>query len=131
MSSLGILSAVEIAEARRICNEATPEPWIDERHDVLSGCPNFVRDNEDNMSICKGATDDDNAFIAQARTLLPRALDSIEALRAENERLRGLLRRTRADVILAALKSGQGDLAYEIDKALAGKGEGDAVVPHD
>lgn len=89
----------ELAAPRRLCNAATPGPWVQHGYQVWTCIGTITM-----------APDDGNAaFIAAARTLLPRALDEIEyqrrpinEQRIELTQLRGDLAAERA--LVAQLK---------------------------
>ena len=73
---------------RKLCNAATPEPWQMNQleHDIWIETPD-CGDGE-SCTICTISNDQydqsaDAAFIAEARTALPAALDTIEELRKE------------------------------------------------
>jgi hypothetical protein len=84
----------EIAEARRICDEATEEPWIYWNAIALGQPvgPALVH-QELGPSICEltGAQavggGPNGVFIAAARQGWPKALDEIEQLQKENKEL--------------------------------------------
>jgi hypothetical protein len=96
------IGAEEIAEMRARVNTATPGPWLPSGH----GCQVLTGDSWN--SICefhweaqwedgrRAETHAANAFfVARARTDVPRLLDAIEALTAENARLKFELRTER------------------------------------
>lgn len=91
---------IDIAEARRICDAATPAPWPVTVWIETDGsewrATGPGHDSESSAAAEPGCTDEqaaqrDAAFIAYARTALPAALDEIEVLRvklaASEERL--------------------------------------------
>ena len=67
----------DINRAREICDKATPPPW--ER----SGCA--VSLPEIRNTLCETRTWQEAEFIAESRTLLPKALDEIERLTRERD----------------------------------------------
>lgn len=83
------MTAEEIARLRALCEKATEAPWsyyaADEetpsREDIVysGGHPTFTG----SFSVGEMHHPEDRAFIAAARSALPRALDEIERLRAE------------------------------------------------
>ncbi len=86
---------IDIPAARAICEAATKGPWLhiqagDVQLDELF--LHFGEKDEDRYYNVKAFTAEDMTFARQARTLLPAALDEIEALRAEREELLRLLR---------------------------------------
>jgi hypothetical protein len=64
-----------------ICNAATPGPWIDNGNEIVTESNRFV-------GIAGALTDEDNQFIAEARTGWPHAIERALAAEAEVERLR-------------------------------------------
>jgi hypothetical protein len=89
MSKAEQMTAEEIAELRAVCDAATPGPWHDggdERFGVelKSGTKDVAYAN------CYGGIsieDADLEFLTTARTVMPRLLDEVGALRGEAERL--------------------------------------------
>lgn len=79
----------QIAEAREICDKATEGPWKSIGfHITASNKLDFEwvsKFDYDNFF-------EDLKFIAASRALLPQALDEIERLRGENQRLREALK---------------------------------------
>ena len=69
-----------IAEVRRLDAAATPGPWEADGDHVMT-----MSDEDITMTMWR---DEDAAFIARARTLLPVLADALEATHAERERLR-------------------------------------------
>jgi len=96
-----------IAELRRLCGAATPGPWkcwgvwgpvkgtdfmaVSRIGPEAPEWAGIVADPLYPPNADFYAKREDAEFVAIARTALPEALDEIERLRAENERLRGLL----------------------------------------
>ena len=85
---------------RKLCNAATPGPWQMNQleHDIWIETPD-CGDGEP-CSICTMSNDQydqsaDAAFIAEARTALPAALDTIEELWKEIAELRETITRLK------------------------------------
>lgn len=92
------LSDEEIARALELCGKATPGPWEWNKHDQLFSDPNadivlFIEREGDvyGPTADLSVSEEDRAFIASARTLLPSALAALKEERAENGRLRAAL----------------------------------------
>lgn len=80
---------LDLDEARHLCNAATDGPWtVDYTHSVIGAAGGKVVYS---VGIHAGTypTPPNGAFIAAARTLLPRALDELAQARAENGALHG------------------------------------------
>jgi len=69
------------SEIRAYCEAASDGPWYAEMLTFQSWC-GLVRDKDDDCSIVREGSETDVAFIANARTDLPRALEAAEKLRA-------------------------------------------------
>jgi hypothetical protein len=67
-----------------ICNAATPGPWIDNGNEIVTESNRFV-------GIAGALTDEDNQFIAEARTGWPHAIERALAAEEEVERLRHII----------------------------------------
>lgn len=106
-----IMTPAQVAECRERVERATEGPWM--AGDSNEGCwpappqwevqsdtwanPHHYPDDELLPEMCLqiewygGNTEADASFIAHARTDIPALCATVEALREENERLRGLL----------------------------------------
>ena len=96
------LPLAELPALRALAEKATPGPWrqhlvddttvIDEAgNTVAQTFPDGGLDDDVDFATDTEQREHDAAFIATARTALPAALDEIERLRAENEKLREAL----------------------------------------
>jgi hypothetical protein len=134
-----VLTPAEIAEVKALCDAATPGPWYEKERryatapTILADVPGFALATW-TRNIAKvmfdevhGSADPDvfnNArFIAAARTLLPRALATIEArdaeierLRAENAQLRELLAGFRGAVSVTSTGDGPPTMHFDLEK---------------
>jgi hypothetical protein len=72
---------INTAAMRARCEAATPEPWIDNGNEIVTL-------SDLRYGIAGAIKEEDNAFIAEARTDLPALLDAYEALEAENAQMR-------------------------------------------
>jgi hypothetical protein len=77
------LSDEELARLELLCGAATPGPWTSslEGRDHWAGS-HFVMTPNGDIELSSGARDADYDFIAAARTLMPRLLHELRALRA-------------------------------------------------
>jgi len=77
------LSDEELARLERLSEAATPGPWTSslEGRDHWGGSHFLLTPNGD-IELSLGASDADYDFIAAARTLMPRLLQELRALRA-------------------------------------------------
>jgi hypothetical protein len=82
---------LDIDESRRICDAATPGPWEWSGDDLMSSSTCIATTGCD-CGLSVTPVEDDKRFSAHARTALPAALDEIERLRRQNERLKAALR---------------------------------------
>lgn len=85
--------------ARERCEKATPGPWtVEDEYDAWdvsadAPCRKGRADHLDHIYPAQDCDSADDAhFIAHAREALPKALDEIDRLEAENARLREALR---------------------------------------
>ena len=88
------------AELRRLCEAATPGPWLPNPKlcDVTAACPDGVTPSGVMSGVMSGVGPfvyvarvqeyRDVSFIAEARTALPALLDYVEKLEGEIERLK-------------------------------------------
>jgi len=94
------LTLSELPALRALYEKATPGPWLQHLVDdtividrfsaeIAHTFPEGGEDDDVDFATDTEQRERDAAFIAAARTALPAALDEIERLRAENERLAG------------------------------------------
>ena len=87
-----------IAQQRAICDAATPGPWATSvsneypYDDIGSGLTG------EHVALC-GSKIENSRFIVAARTVLPAALDALEAALAENGKLKDALSRPEQDYL--------------------------------
>jgi hypothetical protein len=100
MTQTAALTQEERAEIRALCDGATPGPWAWSGNDIDGGEHGLESVIEMEVSCgvyCLGgsvsmrASGADRAFIAAARTALPRLLDALEAAERERDEARRML----------------------------------------
>lgn len=114
------MTAVELAELRRLLDAASPRPW-DEVGDELAD------DSENHVAIVED--DDDRALIVAAVNALPRLLAEVERLRAEVERLRAFILAEARDNAVDFWQDDKKRIDAEVDDALVRAGIGKETKP--
>ena len=81
------MTDVDIAELRRLCDEATPGPWTADI-DTDPAAVHQVYGADLHKVIQAASRKPDATFIARARAAVPALLDELERLRGENQLMR-------------------------------------------